>query len=119
MARFAGEAPIEAALLAGPTTDFNLIWRRAARAAAARYVEGHQHVGAGGDTAVTAGVHVVSGRATLIDGTVATAGDTFVSEPGERLRVDLTGSLVAFLVAPLAAGEHGLTGMTVVGKDLD
>jgi uncharacterized protein len=114
--RFAGEAPIEAALVGGPTTDFNLIWRRTALAATAHHIEGCQHVDVGGDAAVIAGAYVVSGRAALVDGRVAMAGDTFISEPGERLHLDLDGSLVVFVLAPLSAAERGLAGLTVVER---
>lgn len=117
--RFAGEVPIVATLLAGPTTDFNLIWRRDSSVATARYVEGRHEIGAGGGAEVVAGAYLAHGSATLIDGTVAAAGDTFVSDPGERVHLDLDGSMVAFVVASLAAAERGLTGLTVVEKDRD
>ena len=115
-ARFAGDTPVAAALVDGPTTDFYLIWRRDEWVATARNFDGVQEIGAGGGLNVIVGGYVVSGTATLLNGVSAHAGDTFLSEPGERLHLELDGSLVGFLFAPHAAGERGLTGLTVVPK---
>lgn len=115
-ARFAGDVPVTATLTDGPTTDFNLIWRRDEWVATARNFEGRQEIGAGGGLDVMVGGYVVSGTATLLNGVTATAGDTFLSEPGERLYLELDGSMVGFLFAPHAAAERGLTGLTVVPK---
>ncbi|MEQ1699875.1 MAG: HutD family protein [Ilumatobacteraceae bacterium] len=115
-ARFSGDVPVTATLLDGPTTDFNLIWRRDEWVATARNFDGQQEIGAGGGLDVVVGGYVVSGTATLLNGVTATAGDTFLSEPGERLYLELDGSLVGFLLAPHAAAERGLTGLTVVPK---
>lgn len=115
-ARFSGDEPISASLVDGPTTDFNLIWRRDDWVATARHFEGCQQIGAGGGVGVVVGGHVVGGTATLLNGVTAGPGDTFLSEPGERLHLELDGLLVGFLFAPPAAAERGLTGLTVVSK---
>lgn len=115
-ARFPGDVPVAARLVGGPTSDFNLIWRREAWVATARHFDGQQRIGAGGGLDVVVGGHVVAGAATLLSGATAAAGDTFLSDPGERLHLDLDGLMVGFLFAPHAAAERGLTGLTVVPK---
>lgn len=104
-ARFRGESPIHATLVDGPTTDFNLIWRREQFLGAARVVgsaSSADEVGVGGGDGVVAGVFVVSGRASCPDGTTLAAGDCIVGAPGERPLVSLAGTAVVFLVAPAA-----------------
>jgi environmental stress-induced protein Ves len=103
-ARFRGESPISATLVDGPTTDFNLIWRRDVFVGAARFVERGDDVGIGGGDGVVAGLFVVSGTASSTGAPALAPGDTIVGEPGERLEAAITGSAVAFLIAP-AAGD--------------
>jgi len=99
-ARFAGEAPITATLVDGPTTDFNLIWRRDSFVATARYFSAVDDLGAGGGSGVTAGAHIVHGSMALPDGTELSTGDTVVSAEGEHLNLHGNGAFVAFVVVP-------------------
>jgi hypothetical protein len=113
-ARFRGESPIEATLVAGPTTDFNLIWRRDAFVGAARVVEATDDVGVGGGDGVVAGLFVIRGTASCA-GEVADVGDTIIGAAGERLQAVVLGAAVAFLVAPAVGGPaaDGTTGLSV------
>lgn len=99
-ARFRGESPIHATLVDGPTTDFNLIWRRDQFLGVARLMGPADEVGVGGGDGAVAGLFVVSGSASGPRGEVLTAGDCAVGAPGERLQVSLAGAAVVFLVAP-------------------
>lgn len=101
-ARFRGESPIHATLFDGPTTDFNLIWRRDRFLGAARLVGSADEVGVGGGDGVVAGLFMVSGTASCPDGRALAAGDCVIGAPGERPLVSLAGTAVVFLVAPAA-----------------
>lgn len=101
-ARFRGESPIDATLIDGPTTDFNLIWRRNAFLGAARVVGPADEFGVGGGDGAVAGLFVISGAASGVGGAVLTPGDSLLGEPGERVEATITGSAVAFLIAPAA-----------------
>jgi environmental stress-induced protein Ves len=100
IARFAGEVPIDATLVAGPTTDFNLIWRRDAFDVTVVECErgAARVVGGGAGEVVVA--HVVHGTLALARGPGAAAGDTVVGDPGETLRLRVTGVVVVFVVTP-------------------
>lgn len=104
-ARFAGEASIHATLVDGSTTDFNLMWHREGLLATARYLA-FTHELSMGHVGVTAGAYMVAGAASLPDGTELLPGDTVVGNDGEQVQLDGTGTVVTFLVWPLAAGEH-------------
>lgn len=99
LARFAGEVPLHAELIDGPTTDFNLIWRRGLVNADARCPDGCDEIIGGGPGEV-AGGYVVRGSA-HVNGTVVGVGEVFVGAAGEALRLHGDGRLVYFLVGPI------------------
>ncbi len=72
--RFDGERPVSAHLVGGPTTDLNLIWRRAAFDAEAAVVEaaGSRIIGNGDGTTL---VHIVRGEIEIDGDRAASAGD--------------------------------------------
>jgi environmental stress-induced protein Ves len=90
--RFAGELPIDAALVAGPTTDLNLIWRR-------------DHCNVVMVPATSGATDVAGGGAheVVIAFSLATHA-TRVGDLGERLTIDAEGREIAFVIAPLAPG---------------
>lgn len=98
--RFAGDQPIEAALVDGPTTDFNLIWRRDAFDVTALECERPSVRAVGGGVAEVVVAHVVHGTLALAHGHVAITGDTVVGEPGEPLHLQVAGAAVAFVLTP-------------------
>lgn len=100
VARFAGEVPIDAALVDGPTTDFNVIWRRSVCSGTARYVADGNPIDVGGGGHTVAGVYVVAGERALPDGARLHAGDTVVGGVGEQLSVGPGGACVAFVLVP-------------------
>lgn len=71
---FAGERPIVSTLVDGATTDFNLMWRRAAINASFAVVTltSREHLGA---HAGTNAIFVAAGSLRMHDGTALTAGD--------------------------------------------
>jgi len=97
--RFAGEEPIIAELIDGPTTDFNLIWQRDLVRAHAHCRDGCDEVVGGGPGEV-AGGYVVRSSARVND-VVVPAGEAFVGDAGEALRLHGDGRLVYFLVGPI------------------
>lgn len=90
--RFAGELPIDAALVAGPTTDLNLIWRRDHCNVVMLPAVAGATDGAGG------GAHEVVIVFSLVTHT------TQVGHPGERLAIDGGGRAIAFVITPVAVG---------------
>lgn len=98
--RFAGDRPIEAVLVDGPTTDFNLIWRRDAFNVSVLECEpaAAREVGGGASEVVVA--HVVHGTLALAHGHTAIAGDTLIGEAGEPLHLQVTGAVIAFVLTP-------------------
>lgn len=104
-AKFAGEAPIHATLVDGPTSDFNLMSRREGLMATARYGDFTDSLSVG-HAGVTAGVYLVAGSALLPDGTELLAGDTVVGDDGERLELAGKGAVVAFMVWPHTAADQ-------------
>jgi environmental stress-induced protein Ves len=99
LARFAGDVPIYAELLDGPTTDFNLIWRSDLFAVDAHCCTGCAEFTGGGAGQLVGG-YVMRGSAIVNDATID-RGEMFVGDAGELLRVDSDGSLVHFLVGPI------------------
>jgi environmental stress-induced protein Ves len=99
MARFPGDAPIHAELLDGPTTDFNLMWRTDLLAAEAHCCAGCQEF-SGGAPGQLVGGYVMTGSA-VAGGKRLEAGELFVSDPGERLGLQVDGRVVHFLVGPI------------------
>jgi environmental stress-induced protein Ves len=98
--RFAGERPIEAALVDGPTTDFNLIWRRDAFDVSVLECGPAAVPALGGGVGEVVVVHVVHGTLALAHGHAAVTGDTVVGEPGEPLHLQVAGAAVAFVLTP-------------------
>lgn len=90
--RFAGERPLTGVLLAGPTTDLNLMWRREAFDADLAV----RDLGTVGSLTAAAGetwaLHVAEGSA-VVDGTALGPGDTWVGGPAlAAWNVTVTGS---------------------------
>lgn len=105
--RFAGERALAAELLAGPTQDFNLIWRRDRVAAQLlhRPLVGPMVFFA--EPGVRWAIYVLSGQAQVKDQPqipVLEAGDTALLEPtpgdGNRLILDGGGELLVIRLAP-------------------
>jgi environmental stress-induced protein Ves len=86
--RFPGELAISARLIAGPTTDLNLIWRRDRCAVVLHQIDPRapMHIGGLPEEVVVA-FTVVTGA-------------TRVSEPGEGLLVGRDEHEIAFVIAP-------------------
>lgn len=105
LARFAGDAPIEATLVDGPTTDFNLIWRREAFEVIALECGAGSARPVGGGAGEVVVAHVVQGRLALAHGRVAIAGDTVVGEAGEPLNLQVTVAAVVFVVTPIRSSR--------------
>jgi environmental stress-induced protein Ves len=72
---FAGEDKVHCALIAGPTRDFNLMWRRQRLCADLRVASLAEAAAALAAPAALQALHVLSG-ALHLGGAVATAGDT-------------------------------------------
>ena len=89
---FAGEAAVHCRLLAGPTRDFNVMWRRARLAAdvVRLDVEGASGVPAP-PAALLCVFHVVSGRLD-VDGRVLAEGDSLLLTPPHVRALRLSGS---------------------------
>lgn len=113
-ARFAGEDDVDGELVAGPTTDFNLMWRRDAIAASLwrRPLVGAMVVFV--DRHETWAVHLLAGQARFADGSDAPlleAGDTaLLRAGGERSRSVLDGAGEALLIrlAAVSAERAGV-----------
>lgn len=71
---FAGERPIVSTLVDGPTTDFNLMWRRGAVSASFMVVKITARDWLGGHSGTNA-LFIADGSVRLNDGTALTAGD--------------------------------------------
>ena len=99
LVRFAGDVPIHAELIDGPTTDFNLMWRTDTMIADAHRCSGCDELVGGAPDQVVGG-YVLHGAA-LIDGIHLQAGEAFVGDPGEVLRSQCDGEMVHFLVGPI------------------
>ena len=97
--RFAGDEPICAELIDGPTTDFNLIWRRDLVNADAHCRDGCDEV-VGGGAGEVAGGYVMRGLA-LVNDVAVPAGEAFLGNAGEALHLECDGRLVHFLVGPI------------------
>ena len=99
LVRFAGEAPVHAALVDGPTTDFNLIWRRDLFdvSVLAHLPMTEPPIVADG---VRLGVYVIDGVVQSQRGVIGGPGDTVVGEEGEVLQIRCTGRSIHFQVAP-------------------
>ena len=98
LVRFAGDVPIHAELIDGPTTDFNLMWRTDVVAADAHCCSGCDEF-VGGAPGHVVGGYVMDGTA-LIHGLRLQAGELFLGEPAEALDVRCDGEMVHFLVGP-------------------
>jgi hypothetical protein len=105
--RFSGERAVSAALIAGPTQDFNLIWRRERIEAQLlhRPLVGPMLFFA--EPGVRWAVYVLSGRASIKDSPrapVLEQGDSALIEPtpdgGNRLILDGAGELLVIRLAP-------------------
>jgi environmental stress-induced protein Ves len=108
--RFAGERALRAELLAGPTQDFNLMWKRERVDATLlhRPLVGPMLFFA--EPGVRWAAYLVSGRAMVKDQLLPMTmeqGDTALLEPaaGDRLIVEGGGELLLVRVAPRAAPE--------------
>jgi environmental stress-induced protein Ves len=110
-ARFAGEDAVTGELIDGPTTDFNLMWRRDAVAGALwrRPLVGAMVVFV--DPHEAWAVHLLSGQARFADGTdapVLESGDTaLLRADGGRSRSVLDGAGEALLIRLTRAGARG------------
>ena len=93
---FAGERPVSAVLVNGPTVDLNLMWRRGTVSVDVAVVTcGVPSVdGAGTQIAV-----VGSGPVALEDGGVLEVGDAVVAEGEPLPRLTGSGSLVRFVLS--------------------
>jgi environmental stress-induced protein Ves len=76
---FAGERNVHCALIAGPTRDFNLMWRRERMRAALSVVDLGVGAAAIAVPAPAKALHVLTG-ALVVDGATAGAGDTVVPD---------------------------------------
>jgi environmental stress-induced protein Ves len=83
---FAGERVVHCALLAGPTRDFNLMWRRQRMRAELSPVDlGAGALALAAPTRLTA-LHVLSGKL-IVGGASASAGDTVIVDAPVHARV--------------------------------
>jgi environmental stress-induced protein Ves len=112
--RFAGERALRAELLAGPTQDFNLMWRRHRVDATLlhRPLVGPMLFFA--EPGVRWAAHLLSGRATVKDQLLPMTmeqGDTALLEPAagdhHRLIIEGGGELLLVRVAPLSGAPSG------------
>jgi len=92
---FAGEAPVHATLVDGPTVDLNLMWRRDGWDASVR--ESVLPAAVDAEGAVTV-LYVADGAAVLPDGTVLEPGDAL--DTTDRFVVDGTGVVLLFTLWP-------------------
>lgn len=99
LVRFPGHAPIQAELIDGATTDFNLMWRADLMMADVHCCSGCDGL-RGGLEGQVAGGYVLRGSA-LVNDTRVEAGDVFVGDQGEALDVRCDGEMVHFLVGPI------------------
>ena len=104
-ARFAGEVAIVAELLAGPTTDFNVIWDRTRFTLRehddwrGRTIGGHE-----GSVVVA---HLLRGALESADGIRANVGETLIDDSGEGVRLTGAGeAIVVVLTSVVDAKRH-------------
>lgn len=106
LVRFAGEAPIVASLIDGPTTDFNLVWQRDSFDVTVTVTdldatEGVSLVASSGGTVL---VYVSDGQVVAPDGSIVGVGDMVVGASGVAVHLHGAGRLLSFLVAAKSIG---------------
>jgi environmental stress-induced protein Ves len=98
---FAGERALHCALVAGPTRDFNLMWRRRRMVAALTVVDLDAAPAALASAGALHALYVVCG-ALEVDGELASAGDTVVLAGAGARQVAVAAAGQAVLVAGAA-----------------
>lgn len=103
--RFAGERPVSARLVEGPTIDFNLIWKRDAVEAQLLHRPIVGSMLFFGEPGVTWLLYVLAGQVRTPAGMLE-RGDaaTLAVPPGQRLVIDGGGELLLARIAPVPVG---------------